>query len=878
MTTPKWRRWLRLHGPDPREDVNAEFAFHIQERTEALVARGLSIEESTRRAREQFGDIATATTVCTEIGRRRAERARWSERFSSVAQDLRYALKAMRRAPGFALATVLTIALGVGVNTVVFSILNALLLQPLDAARPEELVRVYTSESVVRDDRDRFGGSSYADYVDLRSAPSLASLAAWVPFSGTVSGEGRAARYEARVVSDNYFETIGKPLHRGGWTGGADVVVSHRLWRTALGARPDVIGAPITVNGRSMRIVGITAADFRGIEPSTIDLYLPMRAMPALAGRPGFLTARSERSLHLIGRLAPPVTPDAAERDLGARMNAIGQSHPATNAGRLVSVRRAGSIIAVEQTGGAIYPVATLVFAATLIMLLIAGVNVAAVLLSRAVRRRREIAVRLSLGASRTRVARQLVTESLLLAVVSSVIVIALVALLPAIAEQVGVPETLHPRLDWRVLTYALIIAAVAGVLFGIAPALAGTRADVIDALRVAPGASRRAGRTQTALVVAQLAMSMLLLVIGGALLGSLDRQQRVDPGFRPENLLVADFENPENRIDLERERAFTLLARDRLSALPAVRSMTVASMAPLSGDGFRSTINIPSHQPAPNESMDLDALTAGPDFFKTLGIPVLRGREIAWSDRDTNPKVIVNELMAKRYWGERDPVGTYVDLGGKGGRPAQVIAVSGNARFYSLAEPPRPTYVIQRVIGGGGTVLIRANDEPARLIPAVRGTMSGNENPLTLVRLRTMDEVLGGSLAVSRMISTVLLGIGFVAIVLAAVGLYGVVSYSMAGRAREFGIRMALGATRESIIRLVVSYGLKLAAVGGVAGLALGLVATRLMRGLLFGDASTAGAFVAVAGMLGAITLVASLIPARRATAIEPSAALRSD
>ena len=881
MTTPKWRRWLRLRGPNPRADVADEFAFHMEERIEALVASGMTPDAARAKATAQFGDIARAAAICTDIGERRADRVRWTERLQSVAQDLRYAAQAMLRSPGFTAATVLTIALGIGANTVVFSLLNALLFQPLDAERPRELVRVYTSESsVIRDDRDRFGGSSYADYADLRSTPSLRGLAAWAPFGATVTYAGATSRSEARVVSDNYFALIGRPLLRGVPPTAIDeVVISHHFWRTTLGSSPSALGATITVSGRPMRVAGIAAEDFRGIEPSTIHLYLPMSALPGLVGRPGILSGRAERSLKMIGRLAPAATASSAERDLNERMKAIAATYPESNDGRQISVRRAASIIAPESTGGALYPVATLVFAATIIMLLIAGVNVAAVLLSRTVRRRREIAVRLSLGASRPRIARQLLTESLLLAGLASVIVIAIVLTLPIIAANIGVPSAVQPHVDVRVLGYALLVTLTAGVLFGIAPALSGTRADVVDALRITGGDGRQSSnRIQRALVVAQLAMSMLLLVVGSALLDSLDRQQRVDPGFRAENLLAARFEDPLGRFDAERERTFTRLAVERLATIPGVRSVTVASMAPLSGEGFRSTIHIPGYEPAPNESMDVAALTAGPEMFRTLGIPLLRGRELTWADRDTTPKVVINDAMARRYWPSREAVGSFVQLGGRGGTTAQVIAVVGDARFYSLAEPPRPMFTIQRVTGGGPTVLIRTTDDPARLIPAIRGLMSGNDNPLTLMQLETMQDGLRNSLVVSRVVSTVILGIGVLAILLASVGLYGVVSYAMAGRSREFGVRMALGATREQIMRLVVGYGSRLAAIGGAIGLVLGIAATRLMRGMLFGDSSALIAVVSVTLILGTITLIASLVPARRATAVSPAASLRSD
>ena len=884
MTEPLWRRVLRLYGPDPRADIRDEFAFHLEERIETLMAKGMSAASAREEALRRFGDLARAEATCYEIGSRRVRRVRWRERLESVGQDFVYAIRAMRRAPGFTLAVVSTIALGIGANTVVFSLLNALLFQPLDARNPEELVRIYTSEGrALVNPSDRLGASSYADYADLRESGALAGLVAFMPLGASVQLDDALTRVHARVVSDNYFAVLGRPLFLGGWTpdgsstAPTEVIVSHRFWSTVLGADPAVLGRPLTLNGQRVPITGVTAPDFKGIEPATVDLYVPFRAAPAVTGRATLLTARGERTIRMLGRLAPGGSAESAEAALDATMKGLGAAFPSTNANRTITVREAGSILPLELVGGFLLPTAGLVFGATLVMLLISGVNVASVLLARAIRRRRELAVRLSLGAGPFRLVRQLVTESVVLALGASLVVVALVSLLPVLADRLGVPPSLQPAVDATVLGYAVAVAIGFGVLFGLGPAIAGMRSEVVDSLRGGEAGARPArARAQQVLVASQLALSMLLLLVGGALLENLDRQQRADPGFAVERLVVATFEDPSGIPARERQRAFARLAVERLGAIPGVTSVSTGSMAPLTSDGMRSTIHIPGYAELPDEDMEVWSVTAGPGYFRTLGIPLHRGSELTGSEPDSLPRVVVNRSMARKYWGDRDPVGTFVRLGGRDGSPAEVIGVASDARFLSLGEAPVPMYVIQRGNDAGGTVLIRTSGDPALLLLTVRGSMTGGDVPFTLTQLRPMEDILRGSLAITRAVSDTVLVIGMLAVVLAAVGLYGVVSYVMAGRAREFGIRIALGASGPSITRLVLGYGLRLAVIGGVAGVLLGLAALRLIGGMLSGSWNTVPVTSAAVVVLALVTVVACLIPARRATAMSPVAMLR--
>jgi hypothetical protein len=370
----------------------------------------------------------------------------------------------------------------------------------------------------------------------------------------------------------------------------------------------------------------------------------------------------------------------------------------------------------------------------------------------------------------------------------------------------------------------------------------------------------------------------MLLLLTGGALLQGLSRQRRIDPGFATAGLLVAQLEDPSGIPDPARERAFTEAAIGHLAQIPGVRTVSVASMAPLTGDGMRSSIRIPGHSAADGGDPEIAAITAGPDLFATLGIPLRRGRELSWRDRDTLPKVIVNEAMARRFWGAADPIGSTVELGGSGGTPAEVIGVAADARFYSLDQEPVSLYAIQRRTHGGAVVLIRAERDIEVVAGMVRAALTRPDIRFALVGLRSMDAVLETSLLLSRAITNTLLAIGVVAVLLATIGLYGVVSYITSGRTKEFGIRLALGASRRSISTLVIGYGLRTTIASGIVGTAAGIGAIHVMQGMTSGAQLS---FAVVAGVwfaLAAVTLAACTLPALSATGIPPATALRAD
>jgi predicted permease len=825
VSAPLWRRYARLFGRDPRRDVDDEFAFHLEERVEALVASGLTLEAARARALERFGDIAAARAVCGEIGERRARHARWRDRLDALVQDARYAVRSLRRAPGFAATAVLTAALGIGVNTALFTVVDALLLRPLPVARPHEIVRVYTSEAGASSDpRDALGATSYHDYLDFRRAPALAGLAAYMPVAASIRLGAAERRVEGRFVSGDFFATLGVRAAVGRLLAPADAradapaaVLDHRFWSTALGGDSAVVGATLLLNGRGVTVVGVAAASFVGLEPAAVDVYLPLEAQRVVSPGADLLSSRGDRLLKLVGRLAPGATPERARRDLDAVMRALAAEHPATNRGRRVAVHPARSVIATESAGDGLAPAASLLFAVTGVVLLIAGMNVAALQLARAVSRGRELAVRRSLGAGRGRVVAQLLTESVVLALLAGGVALATTLALPLVARALGAPPSVTPRPDGTVLAFATLLSLATGAAFGLAPALHGAGRDAAGALRGGGASARGRARAQRAFVVAQVALSVVLLFVGGLLAESLRRQREVRPGFDASRLVVAEFEGTAGFATAAQDRALATAASARLRALPAVEALSFASAAPLSGEGMRTSIDVPGYRPAPDEDMEVPFVRAGPEYFRSLGMSVVRGAELSASAADTLPRVVVSAAMARRYWPGRDPVGTVVRIGG--GAPAVVVGVAADARLRALAEAPAPNFVVQRAGGGGPTALIRTRGEAAAALPLLRQALAAPTGPYVLRRLRAMDEITAASLQAARAVAAAVTGLSLAALALAVVGLYGVVSYLAAQRTREFGTRVALGARATDVLGLVLRAGLRLALVGGAAG-----------------------------------------------------------
>jgi predicted permease len=884
---PIWRRYARLHRDNPRRDVDDEFTFHLGERVDALIARGLSPEVARAEAIARFGDLATARETCATIGERRFFRARLAWALDSWRQDVRYALRVFARTPVFAATVVLTATLGIGANAVVFSAVDALLLRPLPVERPDEIVRIYTSDASARNGGTLFGGNSYPDYLEFRRSPALQQVAAYSALGCTIRVGEMITRAEGRLVSANYFTTLGVRAARGRLLSNADdraagpaaIVLSHGFWTRALGSDSSVVGRVVELNGAVVQVVGVASARFTGIELGAVDVYIPTAAQ-ALVNRQGdFSNDRGARLLRVIGRAAPGATDERIARDLNAIMRGLSRDYPSTNRDRVVSVARATSLVDTKTAGAPILPVSVLLFGATGLILVIAAVNIASLILARTMSRSREIAVRISLGASRRRVMRQLFTESLLLALAAEVLSLAAVSAMRLLGHRIGVPDSISVAVTRRVFVFASAITLAVSIAFALWPAWRGTSISVFDALRDhASTGWRSRARVQRGLVVVQVSLSIVLLACAALLLQSFHRQQQIDPGFDPSHVVAAEFETVNGFPTPAQEREFAQPTLERVRALPTVVLAAVATNPPLTGEGARMSIAIPGYRPASDERMEIPFAVVGSDYFATLGMRLIRGDELH-GPGDTLSRIVINEAMSRRYWPGKDPVGATLQLGDARGRPIQIIGIAADARLQSLAQAPAPRFFIQSRGGGGGSLLVRSATPAETLMPVLQRMFAQPVAGFALRRVRTLEQVVDASLVTAKAFALVIAFAAAVALLLAMGGLYGVVNYIAAQRTKEFGIRLALGAAPGDLVRMVLSSGVRLAAAGAIIGLSLSFFAGMALRRFLFGVGSgDLPTLVAVSLLTALVAVGACLFPAVHAARTSPVEPLRAD
>jgi predicted permease len=655
-------------------------------------------------------------------------------------------------------------------------------------------------------------------------------------------------------------------------------VLSHAYWQRAFVGDSGIVGRSIELNAVTVRIVGVSSAEFTGVEPATVDVYLPMSADRAIA-RTSYSDDRDARLLRILGRLAPQASVERVEADANAIMRALAREYPASNRDRVVSVRRAHGLIDTNTSGAPLVPVSVFLFGLSGLVLAIAAVNLASLVLARALSRRRELAVRISLGAARARVVRQLLTESFVLAVGAELVVLAAVASLPAVARLIGFPPTLRLLATPRVIAFVTVVTFAMTVSFALWPAWRATAGAVFDGLRDSSGTPRRSrARAHRVLAATQVALSIVLLVCAGLLVQSLRRQQQVSPGFDSRNLLAAEFEGVQGNQTREQERELAGVLLEKARALPGVLMATVAANPPLTGDGMRMSVDIPGYQPTPDERLEIPFMVAGADYFAVLGIRILRGTEVSGAG-DTVTRVVINQAMARRYWGRRDPVGTVMRLGGPRGQAVEVIGIASDARLQSLAQAPTPRFVIQSRAGGGGTLLIRTRGAPETLIATVQNDLGATHAAFSLVRVRTMEQIVGSSLLAAKALAGAVALVSTLALSLAICGLYAVVNYLSAQRTREFGVRLALGADRSDLFRLVLGSGAKISGIGVAIGLVLSVGAGVAMQRLVYSvgvvDAPTLAVVMAV---MVAVVLMATVGPAVRASRTSPITPLRAE
>ncbi len=801
----------------------------------------------------------------------------------SFLQDLRYALRGFARRPSFTLAVVLTLAVGIGANSAIFSIVNGVLLRPLPYESQERLVRVFGR--YVETGRTAF---SYPDFVDLRTrATTLERVAGYASGGVTLTGAAEPELLQIVPVVGDLFGVVGvKPILGRAFRPEEEqfgshrvVVLSHKLWTRRFAADSAVIGRVISLNSNPYVVVGVAPPE---MYPRWAEVWAPYAVNPANPP-----PHRRSEFLGVIGRMKPGVSVERARSDVAALAKQLSQEYPQTNANFLTDL----SLLRTEIVGE-IRPALIVFMSAVALVLLVACGNVANLMLARAAARTREVAVRVSLGAGRRRLIRQLLTESLLLAVIGGVLGLAFAA------WGVGAVKAMRPgnlpriddiALDWRVVAFTLGVSVLTGIVFGLAPALQAARGDVRAALQSGGrGASGGAlDRMRGALVAAQVAFALVLLVGAGLLIKSFARLQDVNTGIRPDNLLTFSISLPVARYksDTARHLLFESL-ETRLKAIPGAQLVGAGSDLPIGGNYPYITFNIEGMTDRiPGVMQDAVPLTVTPDYLRTLGIALRSGRSFTPQDGPTAARVaLVNVEMARRFWRGKDPIGSRITLGNPADPNAvwrTVVGVIENTRLESLDREPYPQMLFPAAQQDVASLdfAIRTSVPPASLAPAVRREVRALDRDLAVFNVKTMDERLAEVVAQPRVNLIVLGAFALLALVIAAIGTYGVMAYAIAQRTRELGIRVALGASGGNVVRLVVRQGMLPALAGIGIGVVGALLGARLLASLLYGvgthDVPT---FAIAVSALGAVALMACYLPARRAANADPMLALRSD
>lgn len=869
--------WRRRRSDD---DVSEEIRTHLELEADDLVAEGLSEQQAHVAARQGFGSVASTRQRLYERGR-----VMWID---DLVRDLRHSLVLLRRAPGFTLAVVVTLALGIGLNTAIFSFVNALLLRPLPVPDSARLVTVHTSDF----SGPARGSTGYPDYVDFRdsSRDVFSGLAAYSMELMNLSDGGASDRVQGHLVTQNYFSVVGIDVARGRVFGPDDenvVVVSHGLWQRMLGGREDVLGRRLAINGRPAVVIGIAPSGFTGLlRGLPADLWLPVERQPQLAER---LSQRGSRWLTVVGRLADGVELPRAQAAFTVLARQLHRAHPREwtdlkAAGRRITLEPANqSLLLVDRAD--VVPFMATLMAVVGIVLLLACVNVSNLMLARGAVRSREMAIRLSVGAGRSRVLRQLFTESLLLAILAgfagTFVALAATRLLVRMQPPLPLRVALDLSPDVRVLGFTALVSLVAALLFGLLPALRMTRPNLTTALKSGvpeAGARRvRLGSLRNGLVAAQVGLSVILVVGAGLSVLSLVRASAVDVGFVPRNVVIASVSAGRQGYDDARARLFFEQVMARIEALPGVRSAALAEMVPLGFSGQRTRVGLQGYTPREGEDMEINFNVVGPRYFETMRIPLTHGREFDATDRvGATGAVIVNEALVRRYWPDGVAIGKQIR---RGESAFTVVGVTADGKYRSLSEPPLPYLYLslgQRA-ESNLSLHVRTDREPMAVAGAIRATVRDLDPELPVTDVRTLEDHLGLVLMPLQAAATLLGAFGVLALGLAVVGIYSVMAYTVSQRTREVGIRMALGARVGDVLALVLREGLVVVVVGLLAGAAAAAVVTRFAASLFYGVSPTDPlTFAGALGLLGAAGLVAASVPAWRAARIHPSEALR--
>jgi len=878
---PRWGPFRRLFGPDPKADVDDELAFHLEMRIRELVEQGEAPARARELALRRFGDYDGPRSQCLEINERRRRRMTRTEYVTELRQDVGYALRMLRRTPGFTAVAVITLALGIGANSAIFSVVHGVLLQSLPFRSAERLYQ----PRMLYPDGTAYSSLSAPDFMSVREGNRVfEQVEAYSTGVFTLLGAGEPQEVRGARVSHGLFDLLGLPIalgrgfvpeeHQPGQ--GSFTVLDHGFWRRAFGGAPDVLGRTVSIGGDPYTIVGVLALGAR--LPDVADMYAPLEYGETFNATTA--TGRRSEYLDVIGRARPGMTAPQIEDDLRRLGTQLQTAFPETN-GRLTFT---GASLRTMIVGDVQTPLLMLLGAVALV-LLVACANVANLLLARASARQGELAVRVAMGAGRGRLLRQLLTESVVLAIAGGAagLMIAYWATGALVAaEPADIPRLEEVGLNGTVLLFTLGISLVTGLGFGLLPAVQATGGRLTRALREGGrggGQGKGAHRVRATLVIAEMALSVVLLMGAGLLIRSFVQMTRVSPGFDAEQAMAF-------RITLQGDeyaRAQQIRDRvvefeDRLRTLPGVTSVAATTALPLSGLGSLVDFRVVgAPPPPPNINREIGIASITPQYFMTIGAPLRRGRGLTDYDRAGAPEVaIINEAAVRRWFPDRDPIGQQVEMSGVG---REVVGVVADVRQRHPGTPVAPQLFTPYAQRTTRTVrmVVRSAGDPLALAPSIRAEIRRLDPNLALTDFTPLEQLIAGSVARPRFYTALLALFAGVALALAATGIFGVMSYAVAQRSREISIRMALGARADQVLGMIVGRAIALAAAGAILGIAGAAALGRVIQNQLFGvgilDPLTLGVVIVV--LIGSAA-AASFLPARRAAALDPANALR--
>ncbi len=866
-----------------QHEIDDELRFHLETRVEELVRAGRSPDEARRIALQEYGDVAAARAQLAQIDRRRIQRASVREWLSSWMQDLKFGVRSLRARPGFAATVILTLTLGIGANAAIFSVVDSVLLRSLPFTRPDRIVTLWET---YRSNVDSRSEASYPDYLDWRARNHSFVDIGGYHGSGISFGAQSPVPLPAARSTANFFSVLGvRPALGRTFVQGEDApdappvaILSYSFWQQQFAGDSGVVGRSITIDGKPATIVGVLPQDFEFAREGAAVMWLPINR---------FARAREQRGNHwldAVARLRDGVTLGAAASDMSRIMVDLAREYPESNAGR------DGQVIAVrDDLVGSVRPLVLLVYSAVAVMLLVACANVANLLLMRAADREREIAVRVALGAGRARLVRQLLTESMVLAAIAGTLGVllarfgatALVGAVPA-RMRATIPSLGHANVDARVVVYSCVVSIVAGLLFGVVPALRGSR--VHDALKVGSRGNTRGRRLRDLLVVAEVALTIVLMS-GAALFGrSLAKLLSMSLGFTAEHVVTAGVLLPTAAYGPNDAARVTFFDRlmPAVRSLPGVKDAGMVTKLPLdwgNSTGFEIVGRPPSR---PGEYPTASYRAASPDYFAALRIPVIEGRDFDEADRDKAPNVaIVNRAFANAYFGGKSPIGQGILL--DTADTARIVGLVGDVPIGKIEDKIPPTLYLPFAQDAEifMQIVVRTTGDPTAIGGSIARTVAGIDPRVAVTPAVTMDRLLSQSTSIfMRRFPLLLVGVFAIAtLALALVGIYGVVSYAVASRTRELGVRLALGASPRAVATLVVRHGAWMAAAGVAIGLVAAALLGRFVSGMLYGiSAHDPISYELVALLLGGAAIAATLLPARRAGRVDPATALRAE